>query len=193
MQKSAEGNSSTLTDEIQVYESILAASSSTSTGSAPSFSSKDPTEIGHALWISHFLKDSNESILKLCQGAFSSLMTLQKTRYFSKDLSERRASSTTAGPYGEFILAMGIRCFDYSKSSAVFEGIADNITLAWGGPDGVPDDNDGENNLGKARDLVAYAAALEPGGELLYPLPSLFLSSIRYRNADVQEQFFCSL
>lgn len=152
-----------------MYESILAAASSTSTGVASSFSSKDPTEIGHALWISHFLKDSNESILKLCQGAFSSLMTLQRTRYFSKDLSERESAS-----YGEFILAMGIRCFDYSKSSAVFEGIADNITLAWGGPGGVLDDHD-QNNLGKARNLVAYAAALEPGGKLLYPLLSFFL------------------
>lgn len=103
-------------------------------------------------------------IRKLCQSSFSQLMGLQRGRYFSKELEERSGK-------GEFEVAAGIRCFDYSKSSAVFEGIADDITLAWSQVI-LGDDNDEGESASKSvgervRDLVWYAAALEPGGERL--------------------------
>ena len=77
---------------------------------------------------------------------------------------------------GELKLACGIRCFDYSKSSAVFEGIADNVVLNWeyGITSGVEDhygdeeEEDGGKTKSageKIRDLVLLAAALEPGGK----------------------------
>lgn len=161
LQRTAGSNSSILRSEIDECESII---SSTSSTEAP-FKSDNTLEIGMALWLGHFLKDTHEWSRKLSQNAFTSINVLQRSRYFALSTFEDDIESGKRVPYfKDFSVALGIRCYDYSKSSAVWEGIADNIMLAYGGDleGGVLASHEAGN---KATNLVMYAAAVEPGGE----------------------------
>lgn len=152
--------SSVLQSEISAYESIISDKLDTD---GP-FKGTDTLDIGMALWVAHFLKDSHEWARKLSQGAFTSLNTLQRSRYFALSTFEDDIEAGKRLPFRDLGTAMGIKCYDYSKSSAVWEGISDNITLVYSDPDTGVMAKGNEDGL-KSINLVMYAAASEPGGE----------------------------
>jgi len=160
LQRTEGAGSSVLQSEIADYEAIISDKLSTE---GP-FKSTDTLDIGMALWTAHFLKDTHEWARKLSQGAFTSLNTLQRSRYFALATFEDDIEAGKRLPFRDFGTAMGIKCYDYSKSSAVWEGISEMILLAYSDPETGVMAGDNQDGL-KAINLVMYAAALEPGGE----------------------------
>ncbi len=57
---------------------------------------------------------------------------------------------------------MGLRCYDYKKSSAVWEALAEYITDSWNQYDTLLEDTPPEL---QGITMVMYCAALEPGGK----------------------------
>lgn len=158
LQRTDGAQSTILQAEIADYESIVLDKLETE----GIFKSHDTLDIGMALWTAHFLKDSHEWARKLSQGAFTSLNTLQRSRYFALSTFEDDIEAGKRLPFRDFGTAMGIRCYDYSKSSAMWEGLADNVILAYSDPETGVLGNGNQDGL-KAINLVMFAAALEPG------------------------------
>ena len=89
--------------------------------------------------------------MAICSGK------LQKDRFFYLPLESRTASR-------EFVTAMGVKCYDYKTSSAIWEALADRIIETW---DEDEDLFESTPEKLQAFTMVTYASAMEPGGEFI--------------------------
>ena len=64
--------------------------------------------------------------------------------------------------FRDFGTAMGIRCYDYKSSSAIWEALAERIVETWDEGDDLLESTPAEL---QPITMMMYAAALEPGGK----------------------------
>lgn len=91
--------------------------------------------------------------MELSKTAFGCLSKLQKDRFFYLPLESRT-------PSRDFVTAMGVKCYDYKTSSAIWEALADRIIETW---DEDEDLFESTPEKLQAFTMVTYASAMEPG------------------------------